>query len=119
MEAVYELAVPFISAGENVVIEPQHTAAEVEFIQSKGGVEFAVDANLADRYERIKKRGSAKDLVSYEQFVKEQTHEMQSIDPNKNNLGAAINKADHLLTNNGSQEELFAQVEEALKKALK
>lgn len=115
MEAVYELTGPYIEAGENIVLEPQHTTREVEFIQSKGGVEFAVDANLETRYERIKKRGSAKDLVSYEQFVEEQTREMQSDDPNKNNLGAAIKKADYLFHNDGTPEELFAQVEAVLK----
>ena len=115
MEAVYALAVPFIEAGENVVIEPQHTEAEVGFIQSKGGVEFAVDASLEQRYLRIKKRASAKDLVSYEQFVEEQTHEMTSDDPNKNNLGRAIAKADHLFHNDATEEELYAQIEAVLK----
>jgi len=115
MEAVYELAKPFVDAGENVVMEPQHTAAEVEFIQSKGGVEFAVDADLEKRYERIAKRGSEKDKVSFEQFKTEQEFEMSQTNPNMNNLGAAIRKADLVLTNNGTQEELFAQVEVALK----
>jgi dephospho-CoA kinase len=116
MEAVYELAVPYMELGEDVVLEPQHTAAEVDFIKSKGGIEFAVDADLKVRYGRIQKRASAKDLVSYEQFAEEQTHEMQSDDPNKNNLGAAIQNADFIFQNNATKEELFTQVEEVLKK---
>ncbi len=115
MEAVYEMARPAIEAGEDVIIDPQHTVGEVEFIKSKGGVEFAVDADLKTRYERIHKRGSAKDLITFEEFAKEQEHEMASDDPNKNNLGAAIKKADFLFTNNGSEKELCLQVEEALK----
>lgn len=117
MEAVYEMARPSIEAGENVIIEPQHTAGEVAFIQSKGGVEFAVDADLEVRYGRIQKRGSEKDNVTFEQFKQEQEFEMSQADPNMNNLGAAIAKADYHLTNNGTQEELFAQVEVALGKA--
>lgn len=115
MEAVYILAKPFIDAGENVVMEPQHTAAEVGFIQSVGGIEFAVDASLETRYERISKRGSEKDGVSFEQFKAEQEFEMSQTDPNMNNLGAAMKKADTIFQNNGTQEELFTQVEAALK----
>ena len=116
IEAGYEAVLPSIEAGENVVIDPQHTVAEVEFIKSKGGVVFAVDADLKTRYERIQKRASAKDAISFEKFKEEQEREMASDDPNKNNLGAAIQKADVHLTNNGTQEELFAQVEAALAK---
>jgi dephospho-CoA kinase len=118
MEAVFEMAKGSIDAGENVIIEPQHTAGEVAFIQSKGGIEFAVDADLPTRYARIVKRGSAKDDISFEQFADEQKKEMASADPNKNNLGAAIARADYHFTNNGTQEELFSQVKEALQNAL-
>lgn len=114
MEAVYESAKEEVKRGKNIVLEPQHTPGEVAFIKSKGGIEFAVDADLKTRYERIVKRGSAKDFVNFEQFVKEQTYEMMQDDPNKNNLAAAIAKADFLFTNNGTPEELFAQVEKAL-----
>lgn len=115
MEAVYEMARPSIEAGENVIIEPQHTAGEVSFIQSIGGKELAVDASLEIRYGRIQKRGSEKDNVNFEQFKQEQEFEMSQTDPNMNNLGAAIAKADHHLTNNGTPDELFLQVEAALK----
>lgn len=115
MEAVYEIARPFVETGENVVMEPQHTAAEVQFIQSIGGIEFAVDAGLEVRYKRIQQRGSEKDKVSFEQFKEEQEFEMSQANPNMNNLGAAIKKADVVFQNNGTQEELFAQVEAALK----
>jgi len=114
MEAVYELAQPYVEAGEDVVIEPQHTSAEVAFIQSRGGVVFAVDADLKTRYERIVKRGSAKDAISFEQFAEEQRVEMESSDPNKNNLGAAIAKADYHIMNNGTREELETAVEAVL-----
>jgi dephospho-CoA kinase len=116
MEAVYALAVPSIEAGENVVIDPQHTVAEVEFIKSKGGIVFSVDADLKARYERIQERKSSKDNVTFEDFRDEQEREMFSDDPNKNNLGTAIKAATIHLTNNGTPEELFAQVDAALAK---
>ncbi len=115
-EAVYAMARASIEAGEDVIIEPQHTTGEVGFVQSIGGMELSVDADLAVRYERITKRGGEKDKISFEQFKREQEFEMSQADPNMNNLGAAIAKADYHLTNNGTQEELYQQVEDALKK---
>lgn len=114
MEAVYAMAKPAIEAGEDVIIEPQHTVGEVQFIQSIGGIEFSVDADLHTRYERITKRGSEKDNVSFDEFKRVEDLEMVSTDPNKNNLKAATAAADKHFTNNGTQDELFAQVEAAL-----
>jgi dephospho-CoA kinase len=119
MEALYEIAVPDIEAGHGVVIEPQHTAAEVRFIQEKGGIVLSVDADLETRYERIKKRGSAKDHVSFEEFAAEQRREMASNNPDENNLGAAIAAADYQLTNSGTLEALHAQIDEVLKQLKK
>ncbi len=114
MEAVVAFAKEDIDAGHDVVIDPQHTKAEVEFIHAMGGYEIAVDADLPVRYERIQKRGGSKDNVTYEEFAAAQALEMASDDPDKNNLGMAIAAADARVTNNGSLEELFAQVDEVL-----
>lgn len=114
MEAVYEMARPSIEAGEDVVIEPQHTAGEVVFIKERGGIVLGVDADLSTRYARIQKRGSAKDNISFEQFKAEQEREMASDNPDENNLQAALAEADIILQNNGTKEELFRKIEHAL-----
>src|SRR3989338_2233272 len=114
MEAVYNIALPLIDEGKKVVIEPQHTAAEVLFIKSKGGIVFAIDADLNVRYQRIRARGGTKDNVSFEEFSEEQEREMYSSNPNKNNLGDAIACADIKLINNNSLEELHVQIDNAL-----
>jgi dephospho-CoA kinase len=101
-----------------VVLEPQHTASEVDFIKQKGGVVLAVDADIRVRYERIQKRGSPKDDVTYEQFAEIQNLEMTSADPNKNNLGLAIARADYYLSNNVTPEELYAKVEKILEEII-
>ncbi len=116
MEAVYEMGKETLKTGKNIVLEPQHTVGEVEFIQSKGGIEFAVDADMNVRFQRIQKRGSEKDKVSFEDFRALQMEEMASDNPNRNNLGRAIAKADYVFHNDGTQEELFAQIEAALEK---
>ncbi len=119
MEAVYAMAQPAIQTGQNVIIEPQHTVAEVEFIQSIGGIEFAVDADLEVRYERIAKRGGEKDNVTFEQFKAEQEFEMKQTDPNKNNLAASITHANHVFTNNGTLDELHRQVDVVMEELMK
>lgn len=114
MEAVFEFAAQ--EKAEQVIVEPQHTVAEVKFIKSKGGIELAVDADMGVRYERIKKRGSEKDSVTYEEFAAIQEKEMASENPNANNLAACLERADTVLHNNGTVEELYVQVDEALTK---
>ncbi|MDD5068610.1 MAG: AAA family ATPase [Candidatus Pacebacteria bacterium] len=115
MEEVYKLAKDAIAKKENVIIEPQHTVSEVEFIHSLGGIEFAVDAPLEVRYERIKKRGGEKDQISFEEFRKEQEFQMSQKDPNKNNLANAMAKADYHFQNVGTKKELEKQIENVLK----
>ena len=99
---------------EKVVLEPQHTLAEVRYIQSKGGVVFAVDASLETRYRRIQGRGSPKDNVSFDEFVRVEQLEMRSDDPRRNNLSAAMEAADIHITNDGTREELYSEIEKAL-----
>lgn len=98
----------------NVILESQHTVAEVAFIQEQGGKVIAVDALLDTRYARIRKRGSAKDNVSLEEFSDHQRRELASDDLNRNNLGAAIRAADFHLRNDGSLEELYGQIDGVL-----
>lgn len=118
MEAVYEMAKSAIEEGGNVIIEPQHTVSEVEFIKSVGGIVFAVDADLEIRYERISKRRGEKDAVDFESFKEQQEFEMKQDDPNKNNLAASILHADYVFKNNGTVEELHMQVDEVMKKLI-
>ncbi|MDD5050796.1 MAG: AAA family ATPase [Candidatus Pacebacteria bacterium] len=115
MEEVYKLAKDAIVKKENIIIEPQHTVPEVAFIHTLGGIEFAVDAPLEVRYERIKKRGGEKDQISFEEFRKEQEFQMSQKDPNKNNLAKAMAKADYHIQNSGTREELFIKIESVLR----
>lgn len=102
--------------GGDVVIEALHTPGEAAKLQEQGAAIFAVDANPKIRYERIVKRGSEKDHVSFEKFLEQEKLEMAATDPAKQNISAVVALADTTLTNDGTPEELFSQVEEALKK---
>ncbi len=116
VEEVFHNATTDIERGVNVIIEPEHTRAEVEYIQSKRGVVIAVDASLEVRYERIQKRGEAKDHVSFEEFVREQNRQMVSSNPDENNLKDAITAADFRIENNASLHELYKAIDGILEK---
>ncbi len=104
-------------AGNNVgnsIIESIRTLGEVEKLREKGGVVLAVDADQKLRYERVLKRGGVKDGVSFEEFSKQEEMEMQSDDPNKQNLLAVKRVADYVINNDGTIEELNNEIEKFL-----
>ena len=108
---LYERAV---AAGGDAVIESLRSVGEVENLKKHGALIWAVDADIRLRYERITRRKSEKDSVSFEKFVADEERESHNKEPYKMNLPKCISMADKILTNNGTQEELFAQVEAAL-----
>lgn len=101
--------------GKNIVAESIRSLGEAEYIQSHGGTLWAVDADIEKRYERITKRMSETDKVTFEKFKADEDLEMHNTDPAKQNIAGVMKMADAVLTNNSSQEELFTQVESALK----
>jgi len=102
------------AGGGNVVIESIYTLAEVEYLRSHGALIFAVDADLTARYERISKRASETDHITFEQFKTQQERELASTDPNAQNVAAVMQVADFLIINDGTEAELFVQIEAAL-----
>ena len=101
--------------GKNCIIESIRTVGEVTELQSKGNFNlFSVDADRKTRYERIVKRGSETDLVSYETFAENEEREMTATDPNKQNIGACMKLADYHFTNNETFDNLYVQVDLAL-----
>lgn len=109
-----QLAGSALQEGEDAVIESIRSLGEGATIKSRGGRMWAVDADIKKRYERITKRQSETDKVSFEKFVSDEQAEFANTDPSKNNLKGLIATADAVFQNNGTQEELFAQVEKAL-----
>ena len=102
-------------SGQNAIIESIRTPGEVISLKSKGSfILFAVDADPRIRYQRIVTRNSETDRISFEEFLSNEAREMQASDPNHQNLAACISMADYMFQNNGTIEELYAQVEKAL-----
>jgi dephospho-CoA kinase len=97
--------------GGNAIIESLRVVAEVRRIKELGGKVIGVDADPHIRYERAMKRGSEKDNVSYDKWSEQERIESNTEDPAKQNIFGALRESDHIVTNNGSLEELYAQVD--------
>jgi dephospho-CoA kinase len=105
-----------VREGKNCVIESIRTPGEIDSLRkNKNFYLFAIDADRQIRYRRIQLRNSETDNVSFEVFSNNEEREMNTTDPNKQNLKKCIALADHLLINNSSKEELFLQLENVLK----
>lgn len=113
-DQLYEKA---ILSGQNCIIESIRTPGEIESLREKGNFYlFAIDAQAKIRYERIVIRNSETDKISYDTFIQNETREMDTEDPTKQNLTKCIEMADFLFENSGSMENLHKKVEEILQK---
>lgn len=101
--------------GVNCVIESIRTPGEILSLRRKQDFFLlAVDANPKKRFKRIKARATETDHVSYAEFVANEEREMESADPNKQNLAKCIDMADFTFQNNGSVRQLLKQVAEVM-----
>lgn len=97
------------------IIESIRTPGEIDSLRRQEGfVLFAVDADPEIRYRRICARGSETDHISYQTFLENEAREMTTADRHRQNLRACLQQADFLFHNDGSREELLAQLETVL-----
>jgi dephospho-CoA kinase len=102
---------------KNAIIESIRCVGEIQSLKAKWPFYlFAVDADPSLRYDRITSRASETDHISYPVFISNEEREMQSDDPNKQNIRKCIALADYTFMNNGTMEELNHQVDEVMKK---
>jgi len=106
-----------LSSGKNCVIESLRTIGEIESLRQKGNfVLLAVDADPKTRYERVFDRGGVTDTISFEKFLEQEKIEMESDNPNKQNLRRCIEMADFVIDNNGTLDDLQKEIENILVK---
>ena len=107
-----------VEKGGNAVIESVRTTGEIETLRAKAPDFYllAVDADPAVRYERIKKRGSSSDDVSYKKFLADEARESHHQEKWLQNLPACISEADFKLTDNGTFDDLHGQIDKILLK---
>ena len=94
------------------VIESVRNLKEIQGLKelSPSFVLMAVDADVKLRYARAVERGSETDKVTFQEFQSQEEAEMQSTDPDKQNLSACIGAADVVFQNSGSLEDLEEKV---------
>ncbi len=117
IRTLYERA---LFSGKNSIVESIRTPGELERLKDeKDFYLIAVDARREIRYERIKKRGSETDHISYERFVLDEERELNSDDPYAQNISACVKMADFNVTNNGDIKSMREQVDDILGKIIK
>ena len=114
VDSLYERA---CGLGGDAIIESLRAVAEVRRIKELGGTVIGVDADPHIRYERAIARGSEKDNVPFDKWLEQERIESNPDDPTKQNIFGALKESDYVVTNNGTLEELHAQIEEVLHKA--
>jgi dephospho-CoA kinase len=104
-----------LEEGKDAVIESIRTVGEIEAVKRHGNFHlFAVDADPRIRYARIRERQSVTDNVSFEKFLADEREETSSPEAHVSNLLPCIARADHIFMNDGSLEDLQAQVDRVM-----
>jgi len=112
-----QLYIESLETGKNSIIESIRTPGEITSLKQKGTFYLiAVDADPSIRYERVKQRGSETDHISFDTFLNNEAREMNSEDPNKQNLKKCIEMADFHIDNNRDLSHLEAQIEDIITK---
>jgi dephospho-CoA kinase len=115
---IEELYAQAVGNGAPSIIESVRAKGEADFLKKKGALIIAVDADPKLRYERIQARKSDLDHVSYEKFLSDEKREMDSDDPLRQNIRDCMRRADFVLINNGTLDELHAQIDKILPRIL-
>ncbi len=117
IRTLYERAV---SSGKNSIVESIRTPGELERLKDeKDFYLIAVDADIKVRYQRIKKRGSSTDNISYEKFIEDEKRELQSENPYAQNISSCMSKADFKITNNADIKDMREQIDKIIARILK
>lgn len=102
--------------GGNVVIESIRAVAEAKYIKEQGGVVLGIDADPQVRYERIVKRGSETDHVTFEEWHAQELRESNPDDPTKQDIFGALKLSDFIIMNTTSIAALKTEVDAFIEK---
>lgn len=100
----------------DVIMESVRALAEVETLKKHGGILLAVDADQSVRYERVQKRRSETDQVTFGQFKAHEELEANDPDPHGMQKEQVIKRADYVISNDGTLEDLNIEIEKVLQK---
>lgn len=95
----------------NAVVESVRAVAEAKYIKEHGGVVLGVDADPQVRYERIVKRGSETDHVTFEEWHAQEVRESNPDDPTKQDIFGALRESNCIIMNTTTLEELYKEID--------
>ena len=99
----------------NYVVDSIRNPLEVEVLKRREGfILLAVEADPVIRFERSRKRGRESAAQTFEQFTDEENRELESANPASQQLRATREKADVVVTNDGTLEDLHGTLDELL-----
>ncbi len=102
---------------DNYILEAIHRVSEAAYVRSIGGFILGVDANIKARYERsIRRAEGEKDNVTFEEFLENSNREDEGKGATGANIRAVLSDADAVITNDGTLENLYMQIDAALTK---
>jgi dCMP deaminase len=103
---------------KNYVVESIRTEGEIEELKKLPNFNLVfIDAEAMTRYQRAKERLKEKEHISsFEDFKNSEKKELNSKDPNSQNLESCKKLAEFTIDNNGSLKDLEKQVDDLLLK---
>ncbi len=104
-----------LETDHNYVIDSIRNPSEVDALKTRSDFTLlAVEADEDIRYERSRKRGRERAAETLQQFIAEEARELDSDNPASQQLLATRQKADMVVTNNGTLEDLHRRLDELL-----
>lgn len=91
------------------------TSDEASTLIAKGGIIIALHALPQTRYERITKRKSAKDSISFEEFMGHEEYELNGKEPSEINIAKVALLAHHTISTEGKIEAFFAKLDQIIR----
>ena len=108
---VEELFKQAVVSGGDAVIESVRVLGEAEFLKQKGAFLIAIDAIRRLRYERVVRRGSPTDHISFDTFCEQEDAEMNNPEPWDMNVFGVMQLADYTIVNIGKPEDIASRVD--------
>jgi len=110
-----ERIVRHLGNANNYVVDSIRNPHEVEALRCRADFTLlAIEADQATRFERSRARGRESAAQTLKQFIEEEARELASDNPANQQLHATRQKADVVVNNDGTLEELHRQLDELL-----
>jgi dCMP deaminase len=104
-----------LDQSHNYAIDSIRNPTEVDVLRRRHDFTLlAVEADVTVRFERSRKRAREGAAQTLQQFVAEEARELDSDNPASQQLHATRQKADLVVTNNGTLDDLFRRLDELL-----